>query len=257
MRLWGCFDFYFKLWELFACAMHKFASDNFDTIRSVPETQYIFLDEGGNLDFSNSGSKYFTITAVSMRRPFLLHTELDTYKYNLIEHSIKPRIELEFFHCAEDNRHIRKEVFSKLSDGLPKHCVDTVIVEKRKTGPALRSDEQFYPRMLGYLLRFIVERVPENTSEIVVLTDSIPVQKKRRAIEKAIKSTLAEMLPQALPYTLMHHSSKSHYGLQIADYLNWCVLRKWEKGDIEMYSFVEHLVRSEFDIFKSGTTRYY
>lgn len=31
---------------------------------------YIFLDEGGNFDFSTGGTKYFTITALSKERPF-------------------------------------------------------------------------------------------------------------------------------------------------------------------------------------------
>ena len=29
----------------------------------------------------------------------------------------------------------------------------------------------------------------------------------------------------------MHHSSRSHFGLQVADYCCWAVFRKWEQGD--------------------------
>lgn len=31
---------------------------------------YVFLDESGNLDFSNNGSEYFINTALSIERPF-------------------------------------------------------------------------------------------------------------------------------------------------------------------------------------------
>ena len=150
-------------------------------------TLYIFLDEGGNFDFSETGSDYFTLTSVSMKRPFLLHTKLDTYKYDLIEHRIKPRIEMEYFHCADDNRFVRDKMFKLLADELPAGSVDAVIVEKRKTGPALQAVEQFYPKMLGYLLRYVLEKTPEGISELVIITDSIPVNKKRRAVEKALK----------------------------------------------------------------------
>ena len=46
---------------------------------------YIFLDEGGNMDFSPSGTKYFTLTSLSKERPFEAHKPLCELKYNLIE----------------------------------------------------------------------------------------------------------------------------------------------------------------------------
>ncbi len=151
-------------------------------------TLYIFLDEGGNFDFSRSGTRFFTLTCVSLYRPFRLHTALDTYKYNLIEHRIKPRIEMEYFHCANDNRHVRSKVFEMLGQEVPPESVDAVIVEKCKTGPALQAPEKFYPKMLGYLLRFAIEKAAHGLGEVVVITDSLPVAGKRKAIEKAIKN---------------------------------------------------------------------
>lgn len=220
-------------------------------------TLYVFLDEGGNFDFSRNGTKFFSITSASMRRPFRLHTSLDTYKYDLIEHRIQPRIELQHFHCADDNAHVRRRVFEMLAEGLTENSIDTVLVEKSKTGPALQAPEKFYPRMLGYLLRYVVKNTREGIGEIVVITDSIPVARKRRAIEKGLKTVLKEMLPSDTPYRVMHHASKAHYGLQIADYLNWAIYRKWEHGDATAYDAIRHLIQSEFDIFRTGKRHYY
>ncbi|ABF62097.1 hypothetical protein TM1040_3123 (plasmid) [Ruegeria sp. TM1040] len=218
---------------------------------------YIFLDEGGNFDFSLRGSKYFTLTCVSLFRPFTLHTDLDTFKYNLIEHRIKPRIAMDHFHCAYDNPHVRSKVFDMLSAQVPANSVDAVIVEKSKTGPALRPPEEFYPRMLGYLLRYAVDKAPGAIGEVVVITDSIPVKKKKRAIEKGIKTSLPKMLPTGTPYRLMHHPSAAHYGLQVADYFNWAIYRKWEHKDPSSHSKVAPQIRTEFDIFRTGTRHYY
>ncbi|WP_095588719.1 DUF3800 domain-containing protein [Actibacterium ureilyticum] len=218
---------------------------------------YIFLDEGGNFDFSKGGSRYFTLTCVSLYRPFRLHTDLDTYKYDLIEHRIVPRIDMQYFHCADDNRHVRSRVFSLLANSVPHSSVDSVVVEKSKTGPALQPPEKFYPNMLGYLLRYAVNKASLGAGEVVVITDSIPVAKKRRAIEKAVKTVLAEMLPEAVPYRVMHHSSRAHYGLQIADYFNWAIYRKWEHGDDISHRIIASQIRSEFDIFRSGVRHYY
>lgn len=224
---------------------------------STAPTLYIFLDEGGNFDFSLGGSRYFTLTSVSLYRPFMLHTELDTFKYDLIEHRITPRIAMEYFHCAEDNKHVRKRIFSMLAAAVPNSSVDSVVVEKRKTGPALQPAEKFYPRMLGYLLRYSVEKAFRGVGEVVVITDSLPVAKKRKAIEKAVKTVLANMLPESTPYRVMHHSSRAHYGLQIADYYNWAIFRKWEHGDDASYALIAKQIRSEFDIFRAGRRYYY
>lgn len=220
-------------------------------------TVYIFLDEGGNFDFSPKGSKYFTLTCVSLFRPFKLHTDLDTYKYDLIEHRITPRIGVEYFHCADDNKHVRAKVFAMLSAAIPHASVDAVIVEKRKTGPALQPPEKFYPKMLGYLLRYAVARASHGIGEVVVITDRLPVAKKRRAIEKAVKTVLSNVLDAGTPYRVMHHSSSAHYGLQIADYFNWAIYRKWERGDAASYAEISPQIRSEFDIFRTGKTFYY
>lgn len=220
-------------------------------------TLYVFLDEGGDFNFSRTGSKYFTLTSVSMRRPFALHTDLDTYKYDLIEFRKQPRIALEYFHCADDNRYVKAKMFSMLAAKLPNKTVDSVIVEKSKTGPALREPEKFFPKMLGYLLRFAMQNCPDGIGEVVVITDTIPVNRNRKAIEKALKQVLKRMLDGVTPYRVMHHGSRSHYGLQIADYLNWAVFRKWEHGDCDSYNVVRHLIRSEFDIFRTGVRHYY
>ena len=68
---------------------------------------YIFLDEGGNFDFSTGGTKYFTLTALSKERPFQAYMPLCELKYDLIELGT----EIEFFHAAEDRQAVRNSVF--------------------------------------------------------------------------------------------------------------------------------------------------
>ncbi len=76
-------------------------------------------------------------------------------------------------------------------------------------------------------------------------------------MEKAIKTTLADMLPTTARYRLLHHDSKSNFQLQIADYCNWAIYRKWSRNDLRSYDLIKGAVKSEFEIFKAGTTIYY
>ncbi len=215
---------------------------------------YIFLDEGGNLDFSLTGTKYFTLTALSKVRPFEAYRQLNELKYDLVEHGM----EIEYFRASEDRQAVRDKVFNVINTHLDQTRIDTLVAEKRKTGPSLQAEERFYPEMLGYLLPYVINGYDLNLFEkIIIFTDSVPIHRKRQAIEKAIKKVLVHKLPIGITYYIFHHASKSNYDLQIVDYCNWAIYRKWERQDFRSYEIIGRVVKSEFDIFKDGSRYYY
>jgi hypothetical protein len=110
--------------------------------------------------------------------------------------------------------------------------------------------------MLGYLLGHVLTKI-NPFDEVIVITDSIPHQKKRDAVEKGVKQALKAMLPAGMKYRVLHQSSRAHYGLQAADYYNWAIYRKWDSGDTEFYDAIKSSIRSEYDIFKNGKKFYY
>ena len=210
---------------------------------------YIFLDEAGNLDFSANGTRYFVLTSISMRRPFPVYEALNDYKHDCLEYGL----DMEYFHCVADNNHVRKGVFDLIAahlGGMRHMSIDSLVVEKRKTGPALREDMRFYPEMLGHLLKFVLPKeLDAGAEEVIVITDKLPLNRKRQAVEKGTRLALAEMLPQGMRYRILHHASRSHYGLQVADYCCWAVFRKWNRNKTHYYDLIKQAVRSEFDIF--------
>lgn len=215
---------------------------------------YIFLDEGGNLDFSDNGTDFFTLSCVTTQRPFKFYKTLDKFRYDLIEYGLNT----EYFHCADDNNHVRRKIFSLIADDCGDIRVDSIVVEKRKTGPALQDPKRFYPEMLGFLLKYVIEKVDgDHIDELIVITDKIPLAKKKKAIEKAIKQTLANMLPDDCSYRVLHHASRSHFGLQIADYCNWAIFRRWERDDTSYWLMINKCIKSEFQIFRNGVKYYY
>jgi hypothetical protein len=58
-------------------------------------------------------------------------------------------------------------------------------------------------------------------------------------------------------YRVLHHASKSNLELQVADYCNWAVFRKWERGDLRSYAVVSQAVLSETDVYHGDETAYY
>lgn len=215
---------------------------------------YTFIDEGGDFNFSPNGTRYFTLTSVTVARPFPLENELAQLRFDLLEDGLN----LEYFHASEDRPPTRDRVFALIQQELRRFRVDSVIVEKRKTAPSLREMDQFYPRMLGYLLRYVVNGTDwRRWSELVVITDRIPHNKKRGAIEKAVKTTLARVLPAGTRFRVLHHDSKSSYCLQIADYFNWAIFRAWSTGDRRSLDAVRRAITSQFDIFWYGDRIWY
>ncbi len=104
---------------------------------------YVFIDESGNYDFSPSGTDYWILTSLITEdiRPGLI--ELYDLKHKLIDLGTN----LEYFHAAEDRQAVRNEVF-EIIHNLDNIRADSVVVDKRKTGPSIRPIDKFYPVML-------------------------------------------------------------------------------------------------------------
>ena len=100
---------------------------------------YIFLDEAGNLDFSPTGTKYFILTSLTKERPFNAYRPLTELKYDLIELSV----DMEYFHAANDNQSVRNRVFDIIETHLEGTRIDSLIIEKRKVGPAQEPRKGF------------------------------------------------------------------------------------------------------------------
>ena len=215
---------------------------------------YIFLDEAGDFAFSEKGTRYFIVGSITAERPFPVYPDLTELKYSLAEQGT----DMEYFHASENAQAVRDQVFAIIQKHLDGIRIDTTIAEKRKTGPALQPPEKFYPQMIGYHLDYILRQYGlADYDSVLVYTDRIPVQRNREAIKKAIKQALSKALPDGVSFQVLHHDSKSNFQLQVADYCTWAVYRKWAKQDERSYRVIAAAVRSEFDIFRTGTRMYY
>lgn len=218
------------------------------------ETLYMFLDKGGNFDFSHKGTKFFTITCLILQRPFPTYERLTRIKYDLLEKGLN----LQYFHATEDKQMVRDQVFGVIQDHLGQFIVDSVIIEKRKTNPVLWEKGKFYVKVFGFMMKWVLQRrIDDHIKQLLIFTDEIPMEKDRQAIEKGIKTTVSHHLGRSLKYHVYHHPSKSNFNLQVADYINWAIYRKWERDDLRSYDLVNQAIRGEADLFKEGTTIYY
>jgi hypothetical protein len=124
--------------------------------------------------------------------------------------------------------------------------------------PTIRDPATFYPKFLNSILLFIFKgNVRPDTSKIVLYTDRVPQDAKKKIVSKSIKDLCARQVPN-IPCHVMHHASESNAWLQVADYCSWAVCRKWENDDLRTYlKLSPRLLALERDALRMGETTYY
>ncbi len=214
-------------------------------------TVHLFFDESGNLDFSPNGTKYYIFGALTTREPSALTRPLSELKYELLSQGI----EIEAFHATEDRQAVRDRVFEIIAR-IGGFEFDSVIIEKRKAHPNLHDEVRFYPQFANYLLRYVFNRYRDPTERIVIVTDRLPMARKRQAVEKAFRTYIRQNLGER-PFTILHHSAAGHSCLQAADYCTWALYKKWHSNELRPYGRVRPFIRSEFDILQRGSEYFY
>ena len=216
---------------------------------------YVFIDESGNYDFSSSGTANLILTSLITEgiRPGIV--ELYELKHKLIDLGT----DLEYFHATEDRQAVRNEVFDIIHN-LSNIRVDSVVVDKRKTGPSIRSIEKFYPIMLENLLKYPFDPRGIDVSKydrVFIFCDRASgTKRQKQALLAGIKTYLSRHL-KGIPYHVCMHSSASHPYLQIVDYISWAIYVAQERGENRPLDQVRHLVKSQFPIFERETTIWY
>lgn len=204
---------------------------------------YLFFDESGNLDFSDNGSRWFCFGALTLRDPGPLSAAFTRLRYGFLEQGL----ELECFHAAEDRQVVRNQVFAALAE-VGGFDFDVLVVEKQLTPAVLRDPFEFYAHLGYVLMDSVLERFRDLDEPIVIITDSLPVQRERKALEKAFRTSIRQSL-KGRPFSIVHHSSATHAGLQAVDYCTWAVQRRL-RGDDRPYELIRCWIRSEWEAFR-------
>ena len=229
-------------------------------------TLYIFLDESGNFDFSPKGTKHFILTALATFDPLLKRDELIKLRYQLLAEGI----DQEYFHATEDLQRTRDKVYEIISSIGPTAEVHTVTAEKNKTHPSLYKESYLkgtrlitritgaglYHKMCETLLKYVFQGKGKNVNKIIVIICSLFVGDKKKATTKTLKHYLKTNFPD-VPFEIYSHPSCADLNCQLADYCCWAISVSKERGEERPRKIIESMIKSEFDIFRSGTTYYY
>jgi hypothetical protein len=214
----------------------------------------LFADETGNFDFSrgHGASKYFGVGTLIMKEAdsVAMSAELSDLRYRL---TMDGKCDGRCFHATTDRQGVRDEVFSLLM-GYDFEF-DVTMLEKSKALPRIRLNEPtFFKYAWYYHFKYQAPRLRRD--ELIVIAADLNIKKQRSGFQSAITDVVAQCMPGQ-----RHHvgfwPSESEHGLQAADYCLWAIQRKFERNDKRSYEIIKSKVRSEFDLFRSGTTHHY
>lgn len=219
---------------------------------STPRDLFVYVDESGNFDFSTSGTTWFYLAALSTRDPAFGLVEWHGIKTG----AVRAGIDLEKLHASEDRQWVRDRVLTLLGAAGSTLRIDGVAVEKPKTNPTLRAPHVFYRRMAEYLLTYVVRGRLGSFDRLFVFMDTIPVAKKRQDVVGGLKVAIAKLLPTT-SYVVAPRDSRGEHLLQLADYCGWALYVARERRELRPRTSIAPLIHSDWEVFASGTMRYY
>ena len=214
--------------------------------------RYVFADEAGNFDFSvaTGASRYFVLATVTLDDGQLGKDLLDLRRELAWQGLYLDR----GFHATEDDQAIRDHVFNLLA--AADFRVDATILEKRKAIPRLQNEASFY-QMAWYLhFKYVAPRIVAHGDRLLVTAASVGTKKQRGIFHGAVNSVVFQVSP-TLAHRVAFWPCQSDPCLQIADYCTWAIQRKWEGGDDRSHVLIANKIRSEFDVWETGTVYYY
>jgi hypothetical protein len=182
-----------------------------------------------------------------------------TSSRRLLDGKQEPATPLQLRQAASRSaRSFRSRVIDALNAGVSQRY--QLPFSERFKRTSLSSDEpHFYPKFASTVLKFVFRGcVAAGTTRVMVYTDRLPVQKKKDAVEKAIKTTCRNECGTSMPFEVYHHDKASNCWIQIVDYCSWAVFKKWEKGDSRTYDQLKSRLQApELDVFAAGDQNHY
>jgi hypothetical protein len=159
-------------------------------------------------------------------------------------------LELERFHATDDRQAVRDRVFAVLAE-VGGFEIDLLVADKHEMHPELRDPFEFYCRHGQAIMEAALDRPRHASEHIAVITDTLPLQRERKALGKAFRMAIRKSLDEQ-SFCIVHHGSGSHAGLQAVDYCTWAFQRML-KGDGRAYALVEPWVKSVWRASGVGT----
>ncbi|MEN3006790.1 MAG: DUF3800 domain-containing protein [Candidatus Methanosuratincola petrocarbonis] len=200
---------------------------------------YVFVDEAGDLGFTNKATRFFVIAYVIPEN----HARTKTVIHRLKRSLKKKDKKLNEFKHSKDCEKVRNMVLERIS-GLS-ISIGAVVIDKNSVKKELRDKKSI---LYNYLVadKVATALLREGADKAVLVLDMCMSKEARDHFntyfmrklnwKERISSTHCSIL------NIMHKHSYEEPNLQIADYVAGAIFRKFERNLDDEYLKIRHLI---------------
>lgn len=203
---------------------------------------YVFLDESGDLGFSDKSSQWFMFTIAITSNPRLLEKVVRKV-WGPLKRKHKKLGELHAFHQDEITR---KRVLKLLLE-IEDLKILTVILDKEKVYVDLRNQKNY---LYNYTANVLLE-ILHDSKDILKDDEPLHIFIDRKDTKKTVRENFISLLMESMKrkrkahVSIVLHSSHENKSLQAVDFISWAIFRKYERGDEKYYDIIKKKIVME------------
>ncbi len=186
---------------------------------------FVFIDESGNFDFTNRGTRHFVVSAHATRTPIKCGAGLRALTYEFLSRGLIDEVP---FHATSNTVGTRNRFIGQLCATEHSCQVISLVVDKWRLEPDLCTP----PALLAHLGARLVEELEQTFTfrdEVVVLLfDTALTAKRSAAVLRQLKGKLKS---RTRTFRVLFRPVKHDVNGQIADHYAWATFRASESQD--------------------------
>lgn len=206
---------------------------------------YLFLDESGDLGFSERSSRWFLLTIVFTSN----HRKIEKC-VKKVHHSLKKKYKrVSELHAYHSDSATKKRILKLLADtdDLKILCI---ILNKKKVYIDLQNQKSY---LYNYTANILLDRL--HNKKILKNGEKILIYIDQRETNKFLKKNFENYLKNSLTGKVDSHfeikikPSQTEKCLQAVDFISWSIFRKYEISDYEYYEIIKRKIIGENLLF--------
>jgi len=206
---------------------------------------YVFLDESGDLGFSDKSSRWFILTMVFTSN----HRKIEKC-IKRVHHNLKKKYKrVAELHAYHSDAITKKRILQLLSatEDLKILCI---VLNKKKVYVDLQNQKTL---LYNYTANILLDRL--SNKKVYNTGDKIQICIDQRETNKFLKENFKDYLNNNLAkrgnnnFEIKIRPSQAEKCLQAVDFISWAIFRKYEKNDYEYYEIIKNKVIEENLLF--------
>ncbi|KAF5416628.1 MAG: hypothetical protein C5S48_02375 [Candidatus Methanogaster sp.] len=205
---------------------------------------HIYLDESGDLGFSERSSKYLVIAVIVTTKPYEIERCVKNTRNRKLKKAMRTIPEIKFYRTNIEIRMYLLKCLSKTDAEIA-----YIVLEKAQVYDNLRHHkDRLYNYVIGFLLRRYFFRLKDE--QITLIVDKH--HQNRQIIENFNKYIpyKTDSANKNIDLQIAHADSQRDKCLQATDFVAGAIFQKYEHGDDTYYHQIEEMIVRREKMFK-------